>query len=105
VPLDLFGGYRVFRLRGSEYADVFATFGYSGPQPIPYELFVCLSLNLDRARTRAVLDSVDALEIAAGKKEVPEEWTDLICDSPEEAEERKRKQRVQAAKEQALRNR
>ena len=39
-----------------------------------YEQRVSLQLNIDRVHAAETLRHVDALEIAAGKRTVPEEW-------------------------------
>lgn len=50
-----------------------------------YEQRVSLSLNADRIHAARTVQMVDALEIAAGKRTIPEEWFSWLARSPVEA--------------------
>jgi hypothetical protein len=51
-----------------------------------YEQRVSLSLNADRIHATKTLQIVDALEVFAGKRIIPDEWLTWIARSPDEAQ-------------------
>jgi predicted alternative tryptophan synthase beta-subunit len=61
-----------------------------------------VELNRDRLRVQQIMDMSTAFSIAMGHTEVPEQWLNLIAETPEEAASLRRSQTLNALKSQAL---
>ncbi len=52
---------------------------------LSYDEFVQLELNREIVRARKTVQLVDALEVASGKRSLPEEWLRWLTPDPSEA--------------------
>jgi hypothetical protein len=59
-------------------------FGFA-PRPIDYDAYVALHLNIEYVSTARTVETVDAMRIATGKREMPREWIELLAKNPTEA--------------------